>query len=186
DANQGDENAGGISNSASLDMTSSTVSGNSTGSSSAPRPGDEAAGGIRNSARLTISFSTVAYNQGSGIINDPCGAVVFSNTILAGNVASYADGSGVLPFDCSGALRSLGHHLIGVVDSHSACTVSRGYGDQIGLDRAAPIDPKLAPLAANGGYTQTQALLVGSPAIDRADTSGSQCPIDDQRGIIRR
>jgi len=185
-ANQGDEEGGGINNAGTLEMANSTVSGNSNTGPAEPRPGD-AAGGIQNSGRLTVSFSTVAFNQGSGIANASRGDAVLSDTILAGNVAHYIDEhTPPLPYDCFGALRSLGYNLIGVVDSRSLCTVASARGDQIGLDRAAPIDPKLAPLAANGGFTQTHALLTGSPAINRANSASSVCPLDDQRGIVRR
>ncbi len=44
-------------------------------------------------------------------------------------------------------------------------------------------DPKLAPLANYGGYTDTQALLTGSSAIDAGTNSG--CPSTDQRGMAR-
>jgi hypothetical protein len=43
-------------------------------------------------------------------------------------------------------------------------------------------DPKLGPLADNGGPTPTHA-LIGSPAIDAADSSS--CPSTDQRGAPR-
>lgn len=42
-------------------------------------------------------------------------------------------------------------------------------------------DPRLAPLAANGGRTQTHTLLDGSPAIDRGNNE-SGLPFD-QRGV---
>ena len=45
---------------------------------------------------------------------------------------------------------------------------------------ANPIDPKLGPLANNGGRTKTHALLGGSPAIDHGDNS--ILPPTDQRG----
>jgi hypothetical protein len=44
-------------------------------------------------------------------------------------------------------------------------------------------DPKLGPLANNGGRTLTMSLLPGSPAIDAADPAGA--PATDQRGIAR-
>jgi len=43
------------------------------------------------------------------------------------------------------------------------------------------IDPLLAPLADNGGPTQTHALLPGSPAIDAGDPSFAPPPVFDQR-----
>jgi uncharacterized repeat protein (TIGR01451 family) len=45
------------------------------------------------------------------------------------------------------------------------------------------LDPKLGPLAANGGFTQTMAVLDGSPAIDAGDDA--RCPSTDQRGVRR-
>jgi hypothetical protein len=44
-------------------------------------------------------------------------------------------------------------------------------------------DPKLGPLANNGGPTLTMALLPGSPAIDAGDTAAA--PPTDQRGFPR-
>ena len=44
-------------------------------------------------------------------------------------------------------------------------------------------DPLLGLLADNGGFTLTQALGVGSPAIDAGDPNN--CPATDQRGVIR-
>jgi hypothetical protein len=55
-------------------------------------------------------------------------------------------------------------------------------GNQVG-SASAPIDPKLGPLADNGGPTRTHALLLGSPAIDAASTP--DCPTTDQRGVLR-
>lgn len=44
-------------------------------------------------------------------------------------------------------------------------------------------DPKLGPLTNNGGPTQTQALLPGSPAIDAGNNA--TCETTDQRGQRR-
>jgi len=44
-------------------------------------------------------------------------------------------------------------------------------------------DPLLGPLADNGGFTLTHALLEGSPAIDAGDPE--TCPETDQRGVLR-
>jgi hypothetical protein len=49
----------------------------------------------------------------------------------------------------------------------------------------ANVDPRLGPLAANGGPTLTQALLPGSPAIDAVPATGAGCPATDQRGVSR-
>lgn len=46
------------------------------------------------------------------------------------------------------------------------------------------VNPLLAPLANNGGFTQTHALNAGSPAID-AGGANSACATSDQRGVTR-
>jgi len=46
-------------------------------------------------------------------------------------------------------------------------------------------DPLLAPLADNGGPTQTRRPLGGSPAIDAVPTAGAGCTATDQRGAAR-
>ena len=58
--------------------------------------------------------------------------------------------------DVFGNVTSLGHNLIGSVDSSIVWDPSDLTG----------VDPHLAPLADNGGATQTMALLPGSPAIN--------------------
>ena len=49
----------------------------------------------------------------------------------------------------------------------------------------AVADPKLAPLAANGGPTNTFRLLAGSAALDGVPAAGANCPAADQRGAVR-
>lgn len=44
-------------------------------------------------------------------------------------------------------------------------------------------DPKLSPLANNGGSNQTMALLTGSPAINTGNNA--TCPTTDQQGVAR-
>ena len=68
--------------------------------------------------------------------------------------------------------------------------IGYGYGsnftntnnDRVGT-RQNPLDPRLAPLAYNGGPTRTHALLRGSPALDSGDNTLAQ--LTDQRGVRR-
>jgi hypothetical protein len=97
-----------------------------------------------------------------------------SNTIIALNTAASGP-------DVNGALTSQGFNLIG---NNSGATITPAIAsDQIGTS-GAPIDPLLDPngLQNNGGPTKTHALLSGSPAIDKGNSSGS---FIDQRGFIR-
>ncbi len=84
------------------------------------------------------------------------------NTILAHNI----------PSNNSGTLSDAGHNL----SSDASCGFS-------GLGSLNDADPKLAPLADNGGATLTMALLPGSLAIDAADAGAA--PTTDQRGGLR-
>jgi hypothetical protein len=85
------------------------------------------------------------------------------NTILASN---WPGGN------CFGSIRDAGHNL----SSDGSCAFTN-----VGSMNNA--DPKLGPLANNGGLSLTMALLPGSPAIDAGNTSAA--PWTDQRGFPR-
>jgi uncharacterized repeat protein (TIGR01451 family) len=93
---------------------------------------------------------------------------ILKNTILSANTAGTAvrNCGGVDPV-------SQGHNL----ENADTCALNTTPGD----GDLVSVDPKLGPLADNGGPTFTHALLTGSPAIDAAATS----PATDQRGITR-
>jgi hypothetical protein len=85
-----------------------------------------------------------------------------------------------------------GSDVFGVVYARSSLVgdgrgsnIANTNGNQVGkvAPRTRPIDPRLGPLADNGGPTRTLALLVGSPAMDAA--SAGECPGKDQRGVNR-
>lgn len=157
---------GGIynNNSGTLTLTNSTVSGNQ---------GTFSTGGIGNfgaGSRITLTNSTVTNNLPGGIISEGPATVV--NTIVAGNGPSNVS-------DAQGAFASQGYNLIGKADGSSGFTRP---GDQTGTI-ASPLDPKLGPLANNGGPTNTHALLSSSTAIDKGLNIGY--PSADQRGVAR-
>ena len=149
---------GGILNlSGTLTLTNSTVSGNTA---------DGAGGGISNSGEATLTNSTVSGNAAafdSGGILHLDGPLTLKNSIIAGNSAPDCDGL---------AVTSLGNNI----DGDSTCNLA-GPDDQPG------VDPLLGPLADNGGPTQTQALLAGSPAINAGDDTAALAI--DQRGFPR-
>jgi hypothetical protein len=151
-------------------------------------------GGIVNvgGSRLTVTNSTISANQtvsaGGGIYDDGPSKLVVTNCTITGNSASANIGNGVFAQtsqdsirnsiiarngiaitdpDVSGTFTSAGNNLIGNSGSASGFGVA---GDQIG-NSASPLDPRLGPLANNGGPTQTHALLADSTAID----AGNNC-----------
>jgi hypothetical protein len=95
------------------------------------------------------------------------------NTIVAQNMVVPGGSNS----DVNGIFVSQGHNLIG--SGGGIGFVNGVNGDLVGTF-LNPIDPKLGPLANNGGPTKTHALLAGSPAIDRGDNTG--VPATDQRG----
>ncbi len=110
-------------------------------------------------------------NGGSGGGPAPDGSVagalattnsLLVNTLLAGN----------FPSNCTGRIADAGHNL----SSDASCEFTNSGS----LNNT---DPKLGPLANNGGPTLTMALLPGSPAIDAGDNAAA--PATDQRGIPR-
>ena len=176
-------NGGGIYivNGASL-LANSTVSGNTaTGAGELSGLG----GGIMNAgltdiSRMTLINTTVSDNSaasgGGGLANTQFEGDTearFANSIVAENSAPA--GANCLNF--AGTLVSLGHNL----ENADTCNFDQPTD-------VISVNPLIAPLADNGGGTQTHALLPGSLAIDSAD--GSTCaapPINgiDQRGVVR-
>jgi len=124
---------------------------------------------------VTITGNSAHSGGGVSLVNAAISSI--RNTIVARNLV---DSTG-LGTDLSGSFTSGGHNLIG--DGTGAAGFTDGAnGDQVGTP-ANPIDPRLAPLANNGGLTETHALVSGSPAIDRGDNTGA--PTVDQRGVTR-
>lgn len=121
---------------------------------------------------LSLQNSTIAHNTrtstaGTGVngVNAANGAVAtLVNTILDDNQDN----------NCSrfSPPTSLGYNL----SSDGSCGLNQS-GDQ------PSTDPRLGPLADNGGWAPTHSLLPGSPAIDGGDNA--QCPSLDARGVAR-
>jgi len=123
---------------------------------------------------VQISNSTFGTNPenmgGGGALSNAGSSVLIQNSI----VANSANGG-----NCAGTIRSDGYNL----SSDATCNFNN-TGD---LNNT---DPKLGPLQNNGGPTQTEALQLGSPAIDAGNPSGctdSQGHLlkTDQRGAPR-
>jgi hypothetical protein len=167
---------GGISNVGRLTIANSTLSGNSASLGGGIKIYDELV--LMPGASLDITSSTIAGNSASegGGIYSASSFVIFTqsrNSIIARNTSSNGP-------DVKGNLDSEGFNLVG---NNSDANISPAQAsDQIGTP-AAPIDPLLGPLQNNGGPTFTHALLLGSPAIDKGESSGAT---SDQRGFGRR
>ena len=152
--------------STSVGIVNSTISSNSAAIDG---------GGLLNLGGLvTLSNSTVtantAGNDGSGIASfgDAETQTTITSSIVSGNVGTDID----VVLGTINSFASNGNNLIG--DGNATIAFSSDS------DITGNTDPGLAPLADNGGPTQTIALLPGSPAID-AGSNPDGLP-NDQRG----
>ncbi|MCY2987411.1 MAG: proprotein convertase P-domain-containing protein, partial [Planctomycetota bacterium] len=124
-------------------------------------------------------FDGISFGTGGGIYVESGVTVLVGNTIVASNTVQL-DGYGY-PADVAGGFISLGNNLIGF--GSGAVGFADGLeNDQVGVFYP-PLDPRLGPLADNGGPVPTHEPLLGSPAIDRANPR--YAPSVDQRGILR-
>lgn len=99
------------------------------------------------------------------------------NSIVAGNFT----GTGTTRSDTFGSPGASTNNAIGV---NTGSTFVNGVNGNIVGTAANPIDPRLGPLANNGGPTQTHALPGDSPAIDHGNNAVVTYTID-QRGAFR-
>jgi hypothetical protein len=164
---------GGLRVSGQANLESSTIGGNVAGGPGATGHGGgvDGAGGVS----FVLSNSTLTGNQafngslaGAGIDGAPYAQAV--NSILASNIAHSEDQATSALANCADPIDSAGHNLSDGTD----CGLGQP-SDQQGV----PV--LLGPLADNGGPTDTQALLPGSPALDE----GTGCLPFDQRGVTR-
>jgi predicted outer membrane repeat protein len=115
----------------------------------------------------TITGNTAALDPGGGVYSfDAAASPAFVNSIVANNSAPTGPDLGSFADSFS-----VGFSLI---ESLSGATIV-SFGPNV-----TGTDPKLGPLASNGGSTQTHALLPGSPALDKGSATGF-----DQRGLGR-
>jgi uncharacterized repeat protein (TIGR01451 family)/CSLREA domain-containing protein len=172
-----------------INITNTTVSGNT---------GTDVGGGITTNGTVNLRNATIANNVattdapggGAGLNAFGSGTFVFYNTILANNRVEGGEAAREANCGCSGGtalcptgrMVSTGYNISD--ESTDTCSLSIALNDQ------PATDPLLAPLANNGGLTETHALpsqaigdLTTSPAIDSADNL--RCPNNDQRGMLR-
>ncbi|MDQ4004955.1 MAG: hypothetical protein M3135_01480 [Actinomycetota bacterium] len=165
--NTSGEDGGAVRSSASMFIRNTTISGNSAALTG---------GGIQAVAdsafnNITVTGNAAPAGEGGGIAS-VMDTTTLSNSIVAGNSGGDCDANG-------GALVSQGNNI----DGDGSCGLS-GPGDK------PATDPKLGPLADNGGPTPTHALLEGSPAIGAGNETiargGPACEPADQRGAPRK
>ena len=186
-------------------IQASTLEGNVSGSDG---------GAIENgSAGLRIMNTTVAGNvasgRGGGIHARPGSLARMNAVTVVRNRADsdntggpdtggglFADG-GSDTIEIRNSLVALNEYLGGAINECDApapvgiaslganlITSTAGGCDYFGAEDFVQANPRIGPLAANGGPTRTVALRAKSRAVNRADASSA--PGRDQRGVKRR
>ena len=206
-SNTASASGGGIDNTSGVAaITASTFSGN----------GAHVGAGVSNEGTLTLLNSTVAGNTSSaagGGVDDGLGTLTITNCTIAGNT-THATGGGLSidggPFGADttiyNTLIAANHNgsgsaddIAGTFDLVLAPNQQPSSNNLIGTGGSGGLtngtngnivgvtDPKLGPLANNGGPTQTLALLAGSPAIDHGSNALANAAglTTDQRGFGR-
>lgn len=131
---------------------------------------------------LSLNNVTVVGNSsgsvGAGLYSNSFPAITIQNSLFANN-----DAAGPTD-DCAGMVSSFGYNIFGS-SNNGDCEPD---GQSVGFNpHDIAGDPKIEPLADNGGPSLTHALLPDSPALDGGNpsdcTDGSGVALDkDQRG----
>jgi fibronectin-binding autotransporter adhesin len=155
-------------------------------------------GEFKTGSTLMMANCTIAGNSayaGGGIYSQYSSTAKLSNCTVAGNSATFTGGiwnrtpSSNVTLDNSIVAENPGGDIFepvtgsnNLIDDPATAGgfTNRVDGNIVGLD------PKLGPLASNGGPTQTMALLAGSPAINAGDNALVPPGVTtDQRGSVR-
>lgn len=148
--------------------------------------GDGIGGSVGNANTLTIVTCTLSGGAAFGGTNGLAGSGNFTEspgtpgTAKGGNIANSG-----------GELSVFGTIVTASISGQNAFGQLTDLGYNLSSDSTTSFvnaslqntDPKLAPIAFNGGPTPTMALLSGSPAIDRIPADLT--PPTDQRGFAR-
>jgi hypothetical protein len=176
-----------------LNITRSTFVGNTAGDSN--NTGYGAAIDIGNSGTATISNSTFFNNSSAGdggsggAIRTDYNGLTITNSTFASNSAAL--GSSL--YIGQGVTVNVRNSIFTAGIGGSNCNIAITGENTNNLDHGgvAPLnscgasvtgDPILGPLAANGGVTQTMALLTGSAAINAGSNTAAASLSSDQRG----
>lgn len=175
---------GGMCNSSSSPtLTNVTFSNNSS---------DSYGGGMdnydSNPALTNITFSGNSAITGGGMFNTEGSNPSLLNVTFSGNSAE--SGGGMYNWYSNPVLTNAilwGNIPNQIINGNNSTPVVTYSDIQGGYPGTGNIDfaPLLGALADNGGFTETHALLSGSPAIDTGNPDPLTCPATDQRGFLR-
>ena len=175
----GNGNGGGVNISHATTLVNCTITGNTnTVSGSATAAGGLYLAGGSSMINCTVTDNRLPNSTSAGGIRVAGGNVTLTNTIVAGN---NVNGNPDIRTDFGGNYVSGGGNLIGNVGAVTGAFIATN--DQAGTS-ASPISAGLAPLADNGGNTDTHALLTGSTALNAGITAGLPADTFDLDGDL--
>lgn len=149
---------------------------------------------------LVVVNSTIADNSAEsvgGILADLAGTVDVSHSTIVGNTAAADSSSVSLSSELAANLTNTivdGGDAALITDSADTLTVDYSLVRTVGASAAAAVDagnnltgldPRLDPLADNGGPTLTMLPRTGSPVLNAGDPAFVAPPATDQRGEAR-
>ncbi|HYP50943.1 MAG TPA: choice-of-anchor Q domain-containing protein, partial [Pyrinomonadaceae bacterium] len=164
-----------------VNIINSTFSRNIAGSHGRNGGGGLRTDGAANIANSTFSGNIAQSGRGGAIFYDGT-SLTLNNVTIVGNIAGLA-GGGIYnrtvmnSFDLRNSIiaNNTGGDVVGTVTTFGnnligAASIGSGFIDSDLLNQ----NPLLAPLANNGGQTQTHALLPNSPAVN----AGNNCVVN--------
>jgi hypothetical protein len=184
---------GGVANTQALNVMNSTFSGNIAGT----KGGGIASFGPQTTVTNSTFFGNTSFGSGGGIVSFDI--LNITNSTFSNNNGASGGAIDVPP----AAVTTLRNTIVANSSSGGNClvegggTLNNGGGNLSWPDTTCPginKDPKLQPLANNGGKTQTMALGNGSAAINAGVDSICKAKVgapnfgaggQDQRGVKR-
>lgn len=145
--------------------------------------------GVWTDGTTVVTNSTITGNSGSGALVGATGSFSASSSTISGNSLDGIDNSagtatlfGTIVADnaggsCAAAVVDNGFNLDYLAGETDPCGLSSAFSDVV------EANPNLGPLQDNGGSTQTEAIVPGSPAYHAV--VATSCPPTDQRGVGR-
>ncbi len=144
-------------------------------------------------SNTTIAANTATNGGGIGVGRSSHADVAFAT--ITDNTATDGKGGG-LDLEFGTDTLDIGAIIVAANDPQNCDTANTITSHGYSIDDAntcalaatgdlTDTDPQLAPLADNGGFSQTQALLAGSPAVDLVPTSFDPADPTDQRAVSR-
>lgn len=197
--------AGGIR----FSQTNATITSSTIDHNTADGPGATGAG-ILTDGPLTITNSTISNNSATSpsgvggalvLTGSAVGPINVIHTTISGNSAGFGGGIGNPSASATVDVRATvldagpaGQNCVGAIASHGG-NLSSDTSCQAAFNQSGDqnnVNLHLGPLANNGGPTESQTLLDGSPAIDAVQgsctsdgTAGGTAITTDQRGLSR-